>query len=58
MVRVAGKLPLLLLYNTRAMSVDSGERRVGPESAFFFSQQAARFHRGTSRAKDELSRVN
>jgi hypothetical protein len=44
MVRVARKLPLLLLYNTGAMSVDSvWHRRLRFEPAFAFPEQAARF---------------
>jgi len=43
MVRVARRLPLLLLQNTGAMSVDSiGHRRLCFESAFAFPEQAAR----------------
>ncbi len=46
MVRVAGKLSLLLLQDTGAVSVDSiGHRRLRPESAFTFPEQAARFQR-------------
>jgi hypothetical protein len=46
MVRVAGKLPLLFLSNTAAMSVDSiGHRRLRPQFALTFPEQAARFQR-------------
>jgi hypothetical protein len=46
MVRVAGKLSLLLLQDTGAVSVGSiGHRRLRPESAFTFAGQAARFQR-------------
>jgi hypothetical protein len=45
-VRVAGKLSLLILQDTGAVSVDSiGHRRLRPESAFTLPEQAARFQR-------------
>ena len=59
MVRVAGKLSLLLLQNTGAVSVDSiGHRWLRPESAFTFPEQAARFQReGYQPVQSLLSRV-
>jgi len=58
-VRVAGKLSLLLLQNTGAVSVDSiGHRRLRPESAFTFPKQAARFQReGCEPVQNLLSRM-
>ena len=59
MVLVTGRLPLLLLQNPRAVSVDSiGHRRLRLESAFAFPEQAARFWRERYRSKAPLSSVN
>lgn len=59
MVLVAGKLSLLLLQDTGAVSVDSiRHRRLRPESAFTFPGQAARFHReGYQPVQNLLSRM-
>jgi hypothetical protein len=54
-VRVAGKLSLLLLQNSGAMSVDGlWHRRLRAESAFTFPEQAARFPPETYKPVENL----